>query len=128
MSRKNVLNVYVTPTAAVPTPVSPSTSITIPLSSAFTTLYTSMNTLDNVSYQIVITTTNSTGTFTLQGSNDKVNFDTIGTAALVNGTNDTATVWVNQAFCSHYVRLAYTPTVAGTGTCTISLTAKQIGG
>jgi hypothetical protein len=130
MGRKNTLRVYVTPTTTVPLQ-SPTlaTPPAVSLSTAFNTVYTNMDRLDNVSYQINITTTNSTGIFTLQASSDPlfVNWSTVGTAATVNGTNDTAIVWVNQEYCSAYVRLVYTPTIPGTGTCVIILTAKDIG-
>ena len=128
MSRKNVLNVYVTTTDAIPIPIAAGKSAVIPLTSSFSTIATSTQYLDNVSYQIIITTSDSTGTFSLQCSSDGTNFDTVGTAAVAAGANDTATLWVNQEYCSPYVRLHYTSTVAGTGSCTVLLTAKQIGG
>ena len=128
MARKNSLNVYVTPTQAIPLNTPSQISPTVSLASSFNTISTSILNLDNVSYQIVITTTNSTGTFNIQCSSDNVNWATIGQAAVVAAANDIAVVWINQEYCSPYVRLAYTSTIPGTGTCSIILTAKDIGG
>lgn len=127
MGRKNQLTVYVTPTQAIPLGSPTNISPTISLATSFNTISTSIANLDNVAYQIAITTSNSTGTFTLQCSSDNINWDTVGTAALVAGTSDTATLWVNQEYCSPNVRLHYAAGTAGTGTCTIILTAKDIG-
>lgn len=127
MGRKNQINVYVTPTTAIPLGTPTNVSPTISLASSFTTLSTSIANLDNIAYQIVITTSNSTGTFSLQCSSDNVNWTTVGTAATVASSNDVATIWVNQEYCSPWVRLSYAAGTAGTGTCNIILTAKDIG-
>lgn len=127
MGRKNQFSIYITPTQAIPlnspTQVSPAISLT----TSFNTLSTSIANLDNISYQMVITTSNSTGTFNLQCSSDNINWTTIGVAATAAGANDVATIWVNEEYCSPWVRLSYVSDTAGTGTCNIILTAKDIG-
>jgi hypothetical protein len=127
MGRKNTLNVYITTSGGIPlnSPTNPNVSIS--LAASFNTASTEIANLDNIAYQINITTVDSTGTFYLQCSSDNVNFIDIGTAAIAAGANDNAVVWVNQEFCSPYVRLRYAPSVAGTGSCTIILTAKDVG-
>ena len=125
--RKNTLEVYVTDTQAIPLNSPTNISPSISLASSFNTISTSIKYLDNLAYQINITTTDSQGSFQLQCSSDNVNWASIGTAASVAHANDTAVIWVNQEYCSHYVRLAYTSSVAGTGTCQIILTAKDMG-
>lgn len=108
-------------------PIPAGSNPSISLAASFVTIPTSINRLDNIAYQINITTSNSVGTFTMQCSSDQVNWANVGTAASVAAANDVAVVWVNQEYCSHYVRLSYTANTAGTGTCTIILTAKDIG-
>jgi len=127
MGRKNSLNVYVTPTQAIPLNSPSQISPSVSLSSSFNTISTFVQNQDNISYQIVITSSDSTGTFTLQCSSDNVNWTTVGTAATVSAANDIATIWVNQEYCSPYIRLHYASTIAGTGSCNIILSTKDIG-
>lgn len=110
------------------------------ISASFNTAPTIIQFLDNVSYQINIRTTNSTGTFQIQGSNDYevdplsntvVNagnwVDISGLAVSVAAANDSAIINMsNLGFFA--VRVKYTSTVAGTGKCDIIVVAKQIGG
>lgn len=126
MAKHALKEIYVTPTVyqayqrLVPGP-------TVSLAASFNTLSTDIRYDDHASYQINITTTNSTGTFFLQCSDDNVNFVDIGTAAVAAAANDTAVVWVNFNFVSPFIRLRYAAGTAGTGTCTILLTAKSTG-
>jgi len=132
MSRKAVLEpVYITATAATPlldpklgqkTNSPPTQS----LASSFNTVSTSVKYSDNLSYQINWTTTNSVGAFQLQGSNDNSTFTNLIACGTVSAASDTAMVNINQ-FPFAYMRLAYTSTTAGTGTCTIVLMGRSIG-
>ena len=112
------------------------------LAASFTTQPTVIRYLDNCSYQINVTTSNSTGTFVVQVSNDyqvnEGNFDVvtnpgtwnmlpIGGTPTVAAANDIITIDMNQ-LPFYAVRLAYTSTIAGTGTASIYLTDKQLGG
>ena len=81
---------------------------------------------DVLSYQINITTSNSTGTFYLQCSNDNSNWVTIGTAGTAAAANDSIVVDIGDLSCK-YMRISYTSTIAGTGTCDILLMARSIG-
>jgi hypothetical protein len=112
------------------------------LAASFNSPVTFIKYLDNASYQINITTTNSIGTFAVQVSNDYevsevtgavsnpgnwVSLDLAGGVPFANAANDDIVINLTLlAFKA--MRLAYTSTVAGTGTCDITLTAKQIGG
>lgn len=114
------------------------------LTANFTTIPTVINYLDNVGYQITVTTTNSTGTFAVEVSNDYrppasgPEFPvpnagtwtplTLGGSAVpnANATNDTITISLNQLPFSA-IRLSYTSTVAGTGVAKIILFAKTVG-
>lgn len=112
------------------------------LAASFNSPVTFIRNLDNVSYQINITTTNSTGTFAVQVSNDYkldevdntvMNAGTWTALTLAGGTpsvaaaNDTIVINLTQ-LSFNAIRLAYTSTVAGTGTCDIFVLSKQIGG
>jgi hypothetical protein len=110
------------------------------LSSSFTTSPTQIVYLDNCSYQINITTTDSIGTFAVQGSNDYQSIENVitnpgnwialtlgGGTPFVNASNDNIIIDLNQLPFSA-IRLAYTSGTAGTGTCNIYLTCKQVGG
>lgn len=113
------------------------------LASSFNTAPTVVRYLDNCSYQINVITTDSQGTFAVQVSNDYyvnegndavvVNSGTWVTLTLAGGTpfvaaaNDTIVINLNQ-LPFYAVRLSYTSAVAGTGTCSIYITDKQIGG
>jgi len=92
----------------------------------FVTASTVVQMEDTLSYQINITTSDSTGTFYLQGSNDDTNFVTIGTAGSAAGANDTILVDIGDVSCKH-IRISYTSSVAGTGTCKIYLMARSVG-
>lgn len=111
------------------------------LAASFNTRPTLIRYLDNCSYQINITTTNSTGTFAIQVSDDYsvyeptgdvVNPGTwsplpLGGTPVAAGANDTITIDLNQ-LPFYAMRLSYTSSVAGTGTAGIYLTCKQLGG
>lgn len=128
MGRKPVLlPVYVTKTGTSQTPVS------ISLATAFTTIPTNVQYEDNTSYQINVTTTNSIGTFTVEVCSDynpniaaSGNWSNMGTAASPNAAN-------GIFFCEivsgprSWIRLNYAVGTAGTGTCTILVSAKNIG-
>lgn len=113
------------------------------LSSSFNTAPTVVRYMDNCSYQINVTTTNSVGTFAVQVSNDYyvnegndsvvvnpgnwTSLTLAGGVPFVAAANDTIVINLNQ-LPFYAVRLAYTATTAGTGTCSIFITDKQIGG
>jgi hypothetical protein len=111
------------------------------LSSSFITPPTIIMQADNVSYQINVTTSNSTGSFQVQVSDDYstpqisgiTNAGTWTTLTLSGGTptvaaaNDTISISLNQ-LPFYAVRLVYNSTVAGTGICDVYITSKQLGG
>jgi hypothetical protein len=113
------------------------------LAASFSTTPTIVKYYDNCSYQINITTSNSTGTFSVEVSNDYAvteggpevvtNAGTWVALTLAGGTpavaaaNDTIMINLNQ-LPFYAMRLTYTSTVAGTGTCDVYITSKQIGG
>jgi hypothetical protein len=110
------------------------------LAAAFFSPATMIRNLDNVSYQINVTTTDSAGTFSVQVSNDydktyTGDVDNAGNWAnlvlsgipAVAGTNTVIVVNLNQ-LPFNAIRLAYTPGTAGTGHADVWLVAKQIGG
>lgn len=113
------------------------------LSAGFTSPITVVEHLDNCSYQINVSTTNSVGTFAVEVSNDyHVNSSANGTVTnpgnwtaltlaggtpSVNAAPDTIVINLNQ-LPFYAVRLRYTSTTAGTGTSTIFITDKQLGG
>ncbi len=130
MARKNTLVYNLTPT-----PQS--------LAADFSTAPTVVRYLDNCSYQINLTTTDSVGTFVVEASNDYavnegndsvvtnpgtwVALTLAGGTPFVNGADDTIIINLNQ-LPFYAIRLTYNSTVAGTGTCTIYVTDKQLGG
>lgn len=121
MSRKNVLNpIFLSSTTASPD------ELTQSLAASFNTVSTEVSFQDNISYQINVTTSDSTGTFAVEASNDKVNWITILASGTVAAANDTIGININQ-FPFKHIRLAYTSTVAGTGTCQILLMARTVG-
>lgn len=131
MSRKALLEpIYINATATAPlkepNPIALAAAKTQSLAASFNTLSTSVKYHDNLSYQTVITTTNSTGRMVLQGSNDNVNWCDLTTSAVVAASNDDAVINVNQ-FPFAFMRMAYTSTIAGTGTCSIVLMARSVG-
>lgn len=110
------------------------------MSSSFTSDPTVIKYLDNCSYQINITTSDSAGTFVVQASNDYVSADPTNGSSnpgnwvdipLEGGTpyaaaaNDSILIDLNQ-LPFNAVRVKYTSSVAGTGTCDIVLMAKQL--
>lgn len=111
------------------------------LSASFTTTPNVITNLDNISYQIDVTTADSTGTFVVQASNDYkvvapnetvVNAGTWVTLTLsgspsVSAANDIISIALTQPPFTA-LRLSYTAGTAGTGTCNIYLNAKQVGG
>jgi hypothetical protein len=111
------------------------------LSSSFNSEPTVVRYMDNCSYQINIMTTDSTGTFSVQVSddyyvnegNDAVVTNpgnwatlTLSGTPTVAASNDTIVINLNQ-LPFYAVRLAYTSTIAGTGTADIFVTDKVIG-
>lgn len=135
--RKNYLNAYVNATQA-----SSSVQLTQTMATSFTSLPTVIRYLDNCSYQINITTIDSVGTFSVQGSNDYnitepgsyvanpgnwIALTLGGGTPFANGANDNIIIDLNQLPFSA-VRLTYTATTAGTGTCQIIVNNKEVGG
>ena len=111
------------------------------LATSFTTKPTTITSLDNCSYQIIITTSNSTGTFSVQASNDYVAPEAqngtfnpgnwvdlpLGGTPSANAANDDILIHLQQLPYAA-VRLVYTSTIAGTGTCNIIVSDKRLGG
>lgn len=111
------------------------------LAADFITEPTLIKYLDNCSYQINITTTDSTGTFIIEVSDDynieePTNaVENPGTWAplMISGTptvaaaDDIITVYINQ-MPFNAMRVRYDAGTPGTGVCDIWVTAKQIGG
>ncbi len=110
------------------------------LAAAFISPVTVPTTEDSISYQIDITTTDSTGTFAVQGSNNYeivgpgrtvvnpgVWFDLpLGGTPTVAAADDVIAIEIRVPSFNAY-RLVYTPTVAGTGTCNVRINAKTVG-
>lgn len=112
------------------------------LSSSFTSTPTMIPYMDNCSYQINITTSNSTGTFAVQASDDYMQQtqDVKGNAGnwidlplagptanpVAAGANDTILIDLNQV-PFNALRISYTSSVAGTGTADIWLLNKSLG-
>lgn len=126
MSRKNVLKTKILDSQS--------------LAASFISPPTLTPYLDNISYQINVTTTDSIGTFKVQASNDYENVSTlqpanagtwvdldIGGTPVVNTANDSILIDLNQLPFTA-VRLVYTSSTAGTGTCDAFIIARQIGG
>lgn len=112
------------------------------MAASFTTNPTLIKYLDNIAYQINVTTTNSTGTFSVQGSLDYTIDETVnnvsnpgnwitlklaGGVPTISAASDQILIDLNQ-LSFNAVRLVYTSTVAGTGTCDIFVMGRQIGG
>jgi len=113
------------------------------LSADFTSPVTTITYGDNIAYQINITTSNSTGTFSVQGSVDYQVDGPTGTVIntghwvdlilggvgvpTVSAANDTILIDMNQV-PFNALRLSYTHNTAGTGTCDMYIMAKMIGG
>lgn len=110
------------------------------LAANFISPITVVRNTDNVCYQVVITTSNSTGTFTIQASLDYAqangtvtNPGNWSTLPLGNG-NPSANAINDQIIIDlieipfNAIRLVYTSVVSGTGTCNIWIATKQQGG
>lgn len=112
------------------------------LATSFTSPITIIRNLDNCSYQLNVTTTNSTGTFSVQVSDDYdvspptgvvtnvghwVDLVLGGGTPTVAAANDTIMIDMNQ-LPFNAMRIAYTAGTAGTGHCDLWLVSKQIGG
>lgn len=117
---------------------------TFSLVASFNTPATVVRFLDNCSYQINVTTTDSNGTFNVEMSNDyyvnsasgvienqgnwiPLTLTSAGGAVPVVAATDTL-ISINLNQLPFYaVRLSYTSTTAGTGTCQIYIADKVIG-
>lgn len=109
------------------------------LATSFTGPVTIIQYMDNCSYQINVTTTNSAGTFQVEVSDDYTinqgvvtnpgNWITLSLSATptVAAANDVIGISLNQVPYSA-IRIAYTSNTAGTGTCSIYISDKQVGG
>lgn len=113
------------------------------LATSFTSAPTIVRNMDNCSYQINITTSNSVGTFAVEVSNDYslnvandnapvnaghwVALTLAGGTPFVSAANDNIVINLNQ-LPFFAVRLRYTSSTAGTGTADIFLTNKRLGG
>lgn len=111
------------------------------LSASFTSQPTIIKFTDNISYQINIQTVDSQGIFTIQGSNDyEINEPgsqvinagnwvdlTLSGIPSVAAVNDEILISMNQV-PFNALRIKYTSTVAGTGTCDMWIMTKQVGG
>lgn len=112
------------------------------LSANFESPITLIPRLDNCSYQINITTTDSIGTFYLQGSNDfekdvegnvvnpgswvdlPLGGDT--SAPIANAANDSILIDINQV-PFNALRIRYSASTPGTGTCDIWFNGRMLG-
>jgi hypothetical protein len=117
------------------------------LAASFVSAPTVINFLDNFSYQLNVTTTDSTGVFGVQASNDyklllpTASVQDAGTwvdlplgpltvstiEPTVSAANDQILFDLRQLPYSA-VRINYTSTIAGTGTVNIYISVKEIGG
>ena len=110
------------------------------LSTSFTSPVTSIRYGDNVSYQINITTTDSTGSFVVEASDDySVTADnvivnpgnwvtlTLSGSPTVAATNDIIGISMTQ-LPYLAIRLRYVSSTPGTGVCDAFITSKEIGG
>lgn len=100
------------------------------LAAAFQATATQVPYLDNVSLQLNVTTSDSTGTFKIQATVDSVNWIDLD---LGGGVPDVAAANVNHLINLNQVpfnalRVSYVPTIAGTGVCDVWVEAKQVGG
>jgi len=129
MARKNVLK----PVLLTPTPQS--------LAVAYTSPVTTITFADNIAYQINTTTSDSTGSFVVEGSLDyEVDFVTgalrnpgnwaaldLGGTPVVAAANDVILINLNQ-LPFNAMRLRYVPIIPGTGTINVYIMTKEIGG
>lgn len=129
----------------ITTLVNPVTNTTtFSLAASFNTPATVVRFLDNCSYQVNVVTTDSSGTFAVEMSNDYyVNpasgtienagnwipltlTSALGAVPTVAATSTNISINLNQ-LPFYAVRLAYTSGTAGTGTCVIFISDKVIG-
>lgn len=110
------------------------------LAATFNSSPTVINYMDNCSYQINVTTSNSQGTFSVQASNDYKKDEpsqivtnagtwvdlTLSGTPTVAAANDSIIINLNQLPFTA-IRLHYTSTIAGTGTADIYITDKVVG-
>lgn len=110
------------------------------LTSSFNSAATILDFQDNVLYEIDVTTNNSAGTFKVQVSQDYQPSGVVNVTAnagtwvdlaldgvpTVASASDNILISLNQV-PFHAMRLAYTSTTPGTGTCKIIITARNIG-
>ena len=125
MSGRKVLFPQPISTGAV-VPVFTNALTPVSLSAAFNTAPTTVNFQDNIAYQMDVSTVDSTGNFFLQGSLNGTTWADILPCGNVAATNDVIAVNANQIPYTQ-IRLRYAPTVAGTGTVSILITARAIG-
>lgn len=112
------------------------------LAATFTGPVTVIKNTDSISYQINVTTTNSIGTFKVQVSDDYTQYApseavTIsgnwadlplgGDALSINAANDVLSVEL-RSLSFQAIRIVYTSGTAGTGTCDLWISTKQLGG
>lgn len=116
-------------------------STNISLAADFISEPTVITYMDNISFQINIDTSNSVGTFTIQGSDD-YDVSNPGTGVVnpgnwvdlplsgspnANAADDSILIDMSQVpFVA--LRLVYDSSVAGTGTANAYIVSKQIGG
>lgn len=116
-------------------------SSAVSLAASFTSTPTMIPFLDNCAYQINVTTTNSTGTFSVEGSVDFVQETplqrgvtgnwvplTLGGATanpVAAAANDNIIINLNQV-PFNALRIRYASTIAGTGTANIYFMSKMI--
>lgn len=112
------------------------------LAASFQSAATLVKYLDNCSYQVNVTTTDSEGTLAVQSSNDYeidevtgavvnagtwIDLPLAGGTPVVNAADTNILIDLNQlSFIA--IRLSYTSSVAGTGVCSATLVCRQIGG
>ena len=110
------------------------------LTTSFNSAPTVVTYVDNIAYLINVTTTDSAGTFAVQvsedyapppqGSNTPANPGTwttltLSAAPVAASANDTIAISLNQV-PFNATRIAYTSTIAGTGTCKITIQTKVL--
>lgn len=110
------------------------------LAASFNSKPTLIKYLDNASYQINVTTSSSTGTFAVEVSNDYTILEptndvtdagtwtalTLSGVPFVAAANDSIVIDLKQ-LPFNAIRVAYTSTIAGTGSCDIFVGIKQVG-
>lgn len=111
------------------------------LASSFQSVPTMITFTDNIGYQINIVTSDSTGSFYVQGSVDYqkdmngnvtnagnwVDLTLSGGIPTAGAANDQIIISLNQ-LPFNAIRLRYAPTINGTGTCNAFIMTKQVGG